>query len=82
MTTLLLDVRQFEHPLPLEKALDAFKKLGKNDVIQMIHRREPIPLFEIITNNGGWYRSIQLDESTWTIYITRDPSIDLGTIDV
>jgi hypothetical protein len=36
----------------------AFKNLTGEEVIHMIHRREPIPLFEIITKNGGRYLSV------------------------
>ena len=74
---ILIDARELEHPIPLEMAVDAFKTLKGSDVIHFIHRREPLPLFEIITKNGGFYRSYQSDEGTWNIYITRDPNLDL-----
>ena len=79
---ILLDTREFDHPLPLEMAVNAFKKLSGDEVIQMIHRREPIPLFEIILNNGGRFRSIQFEENLWHIYITRSKTVDLEAIDV
>lgn len=74
---ILIDVRELDHPLPMEIAVEAFKKLSKSEVIHMIHRREPIPLFEIITKNGGFYRSYQSDEGIWHIYITRDSHLNL-----
>ncbi|MCX6072830.1 MAG: DUF2249 domain-containing protein [Campylobacterales bacterium] len=73
-----LDVQEFDHPVPLEMTIDAFKKLTGSEVLLMIHRREPIPLFEIITKNGGFYRSMQVNENLWHIFITRDPTLDLG----
>ena len=79
---ILLDTRELDHPIPLEMAVNAFKKLSGDEVIQMIHRREPIPLFEIILNNGGRFRSIQLEENLWHIYITRSKTLDLEAIDV
>lgn len=79
---ILLDTRELDHPIPLEMAVNAFKKLSGDEVIQMIHRREPIPLFEIILNNGGRFRSIQLEENLWHIYITRSKTVDLEAIDV
>jgi uncharacterized protein (DUF2249 family) len=74
---ILLDTREFDHPIPLEMAVDAFKKLSGDEVIHMIHRREPIPLFEIITRNGGRYLSSMNEEGVWHIYITRSPTLDL-----
>lgn len=74
---ILLDVRELDHPLPLEMTIDAFKKLSNSDVLRMIHRREPIPLFEILTKNGGFYLSQEINAGVWHITITRDPHLDL-----
>lgn len=79
---ILLDTREFDHPVPLEMAVGAFKKLSGDEVIHMIHRREPIPLFEIIVKNGGCFRSIKIEENLWYIYITRSKILDLEGIDV
>lgn len=73
---ILLDTRELDHPIPLERAIEAFKQLTEGGVIHMIHRREPIPLFEIILKNGGHYLSYEKDE-VWHIYITRDSNLDL-----
>lgn len=79
---ILLDTREFDHPIPLEMAVGAFKKLSGDEVIHMIHRREPIPLFEIIVKNSGRFRSIKIEENLWHIYITRSKTLDLEGIDV
>jgi hypothetical protein len=49
-----LDVRDLNHPEPLEKVLAALKNLDDNssDCIRMIHRREPFPLYEILEKQG------------------------------
>ncbi len=73
---ILLDTRELDHPLPLEMAVDAFKKLQSGEVVHMIHRREPIPLFEIITKNGGRYLSHEASDQLWHIYITRDGDLE------
>jgi len=74
---ILLDTREFDHPIPLEMAVSAFKKLSGDEVIHMIHRREPIPLFEIITKNHGRYLSVMERGDLWHIYITRSPTLAL-----
>ncbi len=73
----LLDTREFDHPLPLEKVVEAFRVLQGSEVIHMIHRREPVPLFEILIRNGGFYRCVQDDAGVWHIFITRDATIVL-----
>lgn len=79
---ILLDTREFDHPVPLEMAVEAFKKLSGDEVIHMIHRREPIPLFEIILKNGGRYHRVMERDNLWHIYITRSSTVVLEHTDV
>lgn len=79
---ILLDTRELDHPVPLEMAVNAFKKLTGDEIIHMIHRREPIPLFEIIVKNGGRYLSVREREDLWHIYITRSSTVELEHADV
>ena len=79
---ILIDARELEHPVPLEMAVDAFKNLLGSEVIHFINRREPLPLFEILSKNGGFYFSRQNSEGVWHIHITRDPNLDLEAIHV
>lgn len=79
---ILLDTRELDHPTPLEMAVKAFRALQGDEIIHMIHRREPIPLFEIIVKNGGRYRSVMEREELWHIYITRSMSVPLEHNDV
>lgn len=79
---ILLDTREYDHPIPLEMAVDAFKKLTGDEIVHMIHRREPIPLFEIIVKNGGRYLSAMEREDLWHIYFTRSSTVTLEHNDV
>jgi len=79
---ILLDTRELDHPVPLEMAVNAFKKLTGDEVVHMIHRREPIPLFEIIVKNGGRYLSVMEREDLWHIYFTRSSAVTLEHNDV
>lgn len=74
---ILLDTRGLDHPVPLEMAYQAFVNLQKNEILHMIHTREPLPLFEIIANNQGRHLARQDDENVWHIFITRDPAVNL-----
>lgn len=79
---ILLDTREYDHPVPLEMAVNAFKKLSGDEIVHMIHRREPIPLFEIIVKNGGRYLSVMEREDLWHIYFTRSSTVTLEHNDV
>lgn len=79
---ILLDTREYDHPIPLEMAVDAFKKLTGDEIVHMIHRREPIPLFEIIVKNSGRYLSAMEREDLWHIYFTRSSTVTLEHNDV
>ncbi|HEX5623408.1 MAG TPA: DUF2249 domain-containing protein [Sulfuricurvum sp.] len=74
---ILLDTREYDHPTPLEMAVDTFKTLNGSEVMHMIHRREPLPLFEIVRNQGGRHFSYQEADGIWHIFITRDPELHL-----
>jgi uncharacterized protein (DUF2249 family) len=54
---ILIDVRDLNHPEPLEKVLAALEILKEDSgqEIQMIHRREPFPLYEILEKQGFEY---------------------------
>lgn len=41
-----IDCREMEHPEPLITVLAAVDKLKDDEVIKMVHRRVPYPLFE------------------------------------
>ena len=77
-----IDAREMEHPLPLEMTVQAFKNLKDSEVIHLIHKREPLPLFEIISKNGGFYHSSQSSDKVWHILIARDPRMNLKELHV
>lgn len=74
---IVLDTRGLEHPVPLENAFSAFRELQGSQILHMIHTREPLPLFELVTKNGGIYYSYQDNEAIWHIFMTRDKTINL-----
>ena len=48
----VLDVSQLEPPEPLERILDALADLGHGDRLDVIHRRLPFPLFDMLRGMG------------------------------
>lgn len=82
MRVIELDVQMYEHPVPLEKAMAAFAVLAEGEVIHMIHRKNPLPLFDILRKHDGRYRSYEGEKGLWHILVTRGSTIDLESMDV
>lgn len=51
-----LDVRAMEPPEPLEMALEMVQRLEPGEYLRMAHRREPFPLYGLLTQDGFQYR--------------------------
>lgn len=52
---IVLDVHDLQPPEPMEKALDALDKLAAGEYLKMVHRMQPFPLFNILTENNFKY---------------------------
>jgi hypothetical protein len=72
-----LDARELEHPIPLELAIDALKKLDKSSYFYMIHRKEPVPLLALASEHQLNYISKNVNNQDWHILITPNSEIDL-----
>jgi len=64
-----IDVRGLEAPEPLERVLAILEDLSYGTVLRVRHHREPLILFDILTERGFAYRSRELDESDWEVRI-------------
>jgi hypothetical protein len=51
-----IDVRELEPPEPLELGLDMAHKLRPGEYLRMLHRREPFPLYRLLTQDGFRHR--------------------------
>ena len=72
-----LDVRGLEHPEPLERSVEAFKKLQGDEVFHLIIHRFPKPLLMIAQKQGIAYAWCQRDESEWHLLFSRGSKLDL-----
>lgn len=66
-----LDVRLLEAPEPFQKVMQALVELPEGQVLRMIHRREPFPLFKVLLENNWHYRTLNLVEGEFDILIWR-----------
>ncbi|RAX51805.1 hypothetical protein CCY99_08370 [Helicobacter sp. 16-1353] len=63
MREIIKNVAHLEHPEPLEIMTKAIANLRDNEYIKMIHRKEPLPLYEILKANGFFYHTISAESS-------------------
>ena len=71
-----LDASELEHPIPLELAIDALKKLDKSSYFYMLHRKEPVPLLALASEHKLNYISKNID-NRWHILITPNKDANL-----
>lgn len=48
----VLDVSRLEPPEPLERVLDALAALLPGDRLHVLHRRDPLPLYDLLRGMG------------------------------
>lgn len=72
------DVSSLEHPEPLEIMTNALKKAQEGEILLMIHRREPFPLYEIIKAQNLHYHTHKIGERFY-IFIGQEKSIQGAT---
>jgi TusA-related sulfurtransferase len=73
---ILLDARELEHPVPLQLALNHLQKMGDNEFLYMIHRKNPIPLIEIAKEKSYSYLTHN-EKDTWHILISKNRKSNL-----
>ena len=82
LTIIVLDVRTLEHPVPFEKAVAAFHALKPDEVLHMIHRKNPVPLLELLEKNRASYKNCHDANGVWHIYISKQVAFDFESFDV
>lgn len=68
---LMVDGRDMRPPEPLEKTLDALDQLGKGEELLLMVYCHPVPLFNILRNNGFSWRENVREDGTHEIRICR-----------
>lgn len=56
----IYDTRALQHPKPLEIMTSALINAHKGEILMMIHRREPFPLYDIIRAQGLEFKAFEL----------------------
>jgi len=77
MNKILLDAREMEHPLPLQKSMEHLVEMQVNDYLYMLNNKKPIPLLEIAQGKGFFHFTYLDTQETWHIIISKNSDINL-----
>lgn len=59
---MIIDAREMQPPEPLEKTLAALDQIGAHDELLLLLYCHPVPLFNILRNNGyAWQENVRED---------------------
>ncbi len=75
-----LDARELEHPKPLELAIKALRELDEESYFYMVHRKNPIPLLDLASEQHFKVLNQEDKQGDWHILICKNPDIDLSEL--
>lgn len=67
-----LDVRGLEPPEPMVQILEALPKLSERGIMVVHHHREPLLLYEKLTQRGYTAKTIKINEGYYKVIITKN----------
>ena len=65
----ILDVSELEPCEPLERTLAAIETLSLGECLRVLHRRDPLPLYEILEKRGFAHQTLVEGETAFEIWI-------------
>ena len=80
ITKIMLDARELEHPKPLELAMKSLRELDKGNYFYMLHRKNPIPLLDLASEQHFQVINKEDSKGNWHILICKDPEINLDEL--
>lgn len=67
----IVDARGLMPPEPLELTLEALDGLAADEEVLLLLYREPVPLYQILKQNGFTHRTTTREDGTFEIHITH-----------
>jgi TusA-related sulfurtransferase len=74
---IMLDARELEHPIPLERAMHSLRELNEHNYFYMIHRKNPVPLIDLASEQGFNVLNREDDSGVWHIFISKPGGPDI-----
>ena len=72
---LIVDVSDEEAPKPFELVLERIAQLNQGEYIRMLHRKQPLPLIQVLEKNGYGCKMSPGQQSQWEIIIWNKQDI-------
>ncbi len=69
LPTRRLDVQHLEPCEPLQLSLEAVAELRSGECLQLLHRREPFPLYELLKERGMAWSTVPGTQSAFEVWI-------------
>jgi len=73
MKEVVIDVSALPAPEPMQQIIAALAQLNAEQVLKVIHRRQPFPLFEQLLKSDWEYQCDELSNELFHIYIFKKP---------
>ena len=68
-----LDLRGLTPPEPLVRILSALAALGKDDEFEAILPHAPVPLYELLRERGGAWKTLADEPGRFVLLVKRGP---------
>jgi len=68
---ILINVSEDEAPIPFEKVSKRISQMKSGEYIRMLHRKKPLPLIQILQENGLKCIIMQGQHTAWEIIIWK-----------
>ena len=69
VTETIIDVSGLEAPAPFEQVVEKLSRLHQGEYIRMLHRKKPLPLLQMLEENGYAYDLRCGKDVAWEILI-------------
>lgn len=66
---LFINVSEYDAPEPFEKVLQLVSEMKHGEYIRMLHRKKPLPLVQMLQDNGFECRIFPGQQTAWEIII-------------
>ena len=75
-----LDARGLNHPEPLERSVEIFRRLDSSNLFHLLIHRLPQPLLAIAERHGIRFEVCEAAENEWHIIFSKSAEFDLKKV--
>ena len=80
LTKQFIDTRELEHPEPMQMAMKVLQSLDDNAYLYMLHKKKPLPLIDLATENKFQVHTHEDNAQQWHILIAKNTTLALSEL--